>query len=374
MPRFKEQSFKKLIKKNKKNICNLDDNSIRNKLNLDINNNFFKNSYVNNQQNISSTTNDEYFYGTEGNNTYEFGSGFDVIDYSYLPVSISLVRGGTVDKGVLGTDTFLDFYDKIIGTNKPNDWLDGFSNGGFIADLDINLSKGTIDINNLPGLGSISSFIEKFENISGSNNSDKLIGNSSNNIILGNQGNDYLSGKRGKDNIFGGDGNDFLKGGRGNDNLFGGSGQDLIEGGIGKDTLNGGKGADTFIYKNVKDSRLINKKNIDRVDWIQDFNTNEDKIYFSEAKEKQTFMHLGELDFLSEKSINNVLREESCEDFNTLCFNITSSNKTYLAINGLGLGFQNKNDLLIEMTGYIGELENINIINNEKFSNLHLFV
>ena len=111
---------------------------------------------------------------------------------------------------MFGTDTFLDFYDKIIATNNPNDWLDGFSNGGFIADLDINLSKGTLDINNLPGLGSISSFIEKFENISGSNNSDKLIGNSSHNTILGNQGNDYISGKRGKYDIFGGDGNDFF--------------------------------------------------------------------------------------------------------------------------------------------------------------------
>ena len=316
----------------------------------------------------------DYLFGFAGQNTYQFGSGFDVIDYSYLPSSISLERGGTVDKGLLGKDTFLDFYDVIIATNNLNDWIDGFNNGGFIADLDINLSKGTLDINNLPGLGSISSFIEKFENISGSNNSDKLIGNSCNNTILGNQGNDFISGKRGKDDIFGGDGNDYLKGGKGNDNLFGGSGEDLIEGGLGKDTLNGGKGADTFIYKKVKDSRLINKKNLDKVDWIQDFNTSEDKIYFSEIKERQTFINLGELNYLSEKSINKALKLQSSEDFNTLCFNITSSNKTYLAINGSGLGFQRKNDLLIEITGYSGELEKINIINNEEFSNTHLFV
>ena len=374
MSKFKKKSFKKFRKKNKKNICNFDDDSIINKLNSYNNLNFLKNSYVNNQDNITSAINDQYFYGTEGNNIYEFGLGFDVIDYSYLPISISLVRGGTVDKGVLGTDTFLDFYDKIIATDKSNDWLDGFSNGGFIADLDINLSKGTLDINNLPGLGSISSFIEKFENISGSNNPDRLIGNSSNNTILGNQGNDYISGKRGKDNIFGGDGNDFLKGGRGNDKLFGGSGADLIEGGLGKDILNGGKGADTYIYKKVKDSRLINKKNLYGVDWIQDFNTNEDKIYFSEAKEKQTFMDLGELNYLSAKSINKAIREESCEDFNTLCFNITSSNKTYLAINGLGLGFQDKNDLLLEITGYKGALENINVITSEEFNNSNLSI
>ena len=364
----RSKRYKKDFNLNKKDINYLISNSFSEENNL-INGNDFSLEELG----FGSNFND-YLFGFAGQNTYQFGSGFDVIDYSYLPVSISLVRGGTVDKGVYGTDTFLDFYDKLIATNNKNDWLDGFSDGGFIADLDINLSKGTLDINNLPGLGSISSFIEKFENISGSNNSDKLIGNYSDNTILGNQGNDYIAGKKGKDNIFGGDGNDFLKGGRGNDNLFGGSGEDLIEGGLGKDTLNGGKGADTFIYKKVKDSRLINKKNLDRVDWIQDFNTNEDKIYFSEVRESQTFIHLGELNYLSGKSINKALKQESSEDFNTLCFNITSSNKTYLAINGSGIGFQRKNDLLLEITGYMGALENINIINNEEFSNPHLFV
>ena len=316
----------------------------------------------------------DYIYATTGNNTYQFGEGYDVIDYSLLTQDISLVRGGTVNKGSLGTDTFLDFYDKIIATNNSNDWIDGLSDGGFIADLEVNLSKNVLKINNLPGLGSISSSIEKFENISGSNNSDKLIGNSSNNTIIGNQGKDHISGKRGEDNIYGGNGNDVLKGGRGNDRLFGGAGEDLIKGGLGKDILNGGEGYDSFIYKNVKDSRLINKKGINKVDWIQDFNTNEDKIYFSDAKEKGSFMHLGELNYLSAKTINKALREESCLDFNTVCFNITSSNKTFLAINGSELGFQGKNDLLIEITGYTGELEKINISSSEVFINSNLFI
>ena len=85
-------------------------------------------------------------------------------------------------------------------------------------------------------------------------------------------------------------------------------------------------------------------------------------------------MYLGELDYLSAKSINKALREESCEDFNTLCFNITSSNKTYLAMNGSGLGFQIKNDLLIEITGYTGALENINVITRGEYSNSQLSV
>ena len=251
MQRLKKKKFKRLFKVKKQHNPRLDNNSIETKLELVNNYKFLNSSYEINQDNKSSSTIDQYFYGIEGNNSYQFGTGFDTIDYSYLPGSISLVRGGTVNKGVLGTDTFKDFYDKIIATNNSNDWIDGISNGGFIADLEINLSKGTLDINNLPGIGSISSFIEKFENISGSNNSDNLIGNSSNNKILGNQGSDYIFGKRGGDNIYGGDGNDVLKGGRGNDKLFGDAGEDLIEGGLGRDILNGGMGADTFIYKKV---------------------------------------------------------------------------------------------------------------------------
>tara|TARA_Y100000589_G_C26725892_1_gene455645 strand:- start:91 stop:276 length:186 start_codon:yes stop_codon:yes gene_type:complete len=48
-------------------------------------------------------------------------------------------------------------------------------------------------------------------------------------------------------------------------------------------------------------------------------------------------------------------------DFDTIGFNLSSSNKTFLAINGCEYGFQSKNDLLIEITGYNGDLENINI-------------
>ena len=35
-----------------------------------------------------------------------------------------------VEKGVFGTDTFLDFYEKIIAPNEPNDWIDSFGNSG----------------------------------------------------------------------------------------------------------------------------------------------------------------------------------------------------------------------------------------------------
>ena len=44
--------------------------------------------------------------------------------------SITLVRGGSVDKGSLGTDTFKDFYETIIASKNDNDWIDGITGGG----------------------------------------------------------------------------------------------------------------------------------------------------------------------------------------------------------------------------------------------------
>ena len=67
-----------------------------------------------NASDIRGTDGDDYFYGFQGDNIYSFGSGFDTIDYSRLNESITLVRGGTVNKQENGIDTFTDFYDKLI--------------------------------------------------------------------------------------------------------------------------------------------------------------------------------------------------------------------------------------------------------------------
>ena len=122
--RRRSKRYKKDFNINKKDINPLISNSFSEENNL-----IKENDFSFEELGFGSNFND-YLFGFAGQNIYEFGSGFDVIDYSYLPVSISLVRGGTVDKGVLGTDTFLDFYDKLIATNNQNDWLDGFSDGG----------------------------------------------------------------------------------------------------------------------------------------------------------------------------------------------------------------------------------------------------
>ena len=85
----------------------------------------------------------------------------------------------------------------------------------------------------------------------------KLIGKSSNDVLLGALGKDNLDGAGGDDVLRGGGNNDKLTGGTGNDLLDGGAGQDVLSGGAGDDVLlggsghdklSGGAGADIFVF------------------------------------------------------------------------------------------------------------------------------
>ena len=313
-----------------------------------------------NESNVLGSDENDYLIGFEGDNTYQFGMGYDVIDYSNLSESITLSNGGTVDKGSLGTDTFLDFYDKIIATNSSNDLIDGFTNGGLISSLEVNLMENNLIINDLPGIGSKILEIENFENISGTSNSDTLIGNSSRNILNGNSGDDFLSGEAGRDNLDGGLGDDFLYGGLGRDNLDGGLGDDFLYGGGSRDLLFGGDGNDTFFFGSARDSK-ISRKGTEKLDWIKDFDISNDKIHFSEGVSQESFSYIGTINDLSNKNINKLLRKKSNYDYDAISFDLITTGQTFVAINGSKDGFQSNRDLLVDITGFNGDINNLNI-------------
>lgn len=77
--------------------------------------------------------------------------------------------------------------------------------------------------------------------IQGTDNRDRLIGDVESNVISGFGGNDCLSGRGGDDLLLGGGGDDRLFGGKGNDTLDGYGGTKEY------DRLVGGYGADTFV-------------------------------------------------------------------------------------------------------------------------------
>jgi len=77
---------------------------------------------------------------------------------------------------------------------------------------------------------------------------DVLVGGAGRDQLSGSGGQDSLDGGAGNDWLFGWGGNDTLLGGLGHDHLNGGSGQDLLDGGAGNDELIGEEGADTYLF------------------------------------------------------------------------------------------------------------------------------
>ncbi|MDC1479889.1 hypothetical protein N8214_10760 [Pseudomonadales bacterium] len=79
-----------------------------------------------------------------------------------------------------------------------------------------------------------------YAGFSGSDEADRLIGNSADNILVGNAGNDVLEGKAGADTLVAGAGTDELYGGEGDDRLDVSNKDqvsDIVSGGAGTDTL-----------------------------------------------------------------------------------------------------------------------------------------
>jgi len=85
-----------------------------------------------------------------------------------------------------------------------------------------------------------------FENVTGTDHDDELLGSSIANILKGGAGDDVIHGRNGHDLLKGNEGNDDLNGGKGDDDLRGGIGDDNLDGGDGDDDLLGGDGFDSL--------------------------------------------------------------------------------------------------------------------------------
>jgi hypothetical protein len=85
-----------------------------------------------------------------------------------------------------------------------------------------------------------------------------------------------VSGTGNSEWMIGGAENNRFKGFGGNDRLLGGDGNDWLGGGTGKDVLTGGRGADGFVF----DTKLNKKTNYDTV---TDFNVRDDSVYLDNA-------------------------------------------------------------------------------------------
>jgi len=198
---------------------------------------------------------DDYFVSSEGNDTYRGGAGFDQVAFHLFdPAGVTAnLRTGTATDGWGDTDKLFSIemlrgsnFDDVLTGNGGRNVLRGLGGDDILNGLKgrdevrydrdaryggtdgvtVNLKKGTAT----DGFGDTDT-LRNFEDVRGSDFNDRITGSGGKNKLDGMAGNDVLIGL----------GNDDI--------LIGGLGRDRLIGGNGDDTLEGGGGNDRFIFK-----------------------------------------------------------------------------------------------------------------------------
>ena len=154
---------------------------------------------------LIGTAGNDTFIGSAGDDTIKGGNGNDVVDYSSLgqPITIQPV---VIQKGAIGTDSFKDFFEGIIGATGQINSIDATSdstNVSIVADL----SKERLEIT-VVGSPPIVVKVKNFVNVIGTSQNDTIIGDTQDNQLSGSGGNDIIRGSAGNDTLLGGDGTD----------------------------------------------------------------------------------------------------------------------------------------------------------------------
>jgi Ca2+-binding RTX toxin-like protein len=245
----------------------------------------------------------DYLGGGTGDDLLDGGDGYDRASFSNGatgPVHVDLrIQGVAQDTG-LGMDTLIGienangtaFADTFIGNDGDNwlwggndavgagdtidgqggndliangvgdhvlnggDGIDTFSFYAFAAPTNATISLALQGAAQDTGAGIMT--LTGFENLSGSNFADTLIGDDNSNLLAGGESGDVLIGGDGNDTLYG----DGYVGTSGNPSgpittysdlsLLGSvGGDDMLEGGLGDDVIDGGGGTDTASYANA---------------------------------------------------------------------------------------------------------------------------
>ncbi|MDJ0716024.1 MAG: chondroitinase-B domain-containing protein [Prochloraceae cyanobacterium] len=254
-------------------------------------------------------------YGGDDNDTIEGGIGNDVLQGNENNDSVSGGAGNDTVSGGLGNDT-------VEGGSGIN-----FLNGDLGDD-----------------------------SVVGGDLNDTVIGDTGKDTLLGGAGIDSLDGGFDNDSIDGGANSDFLAGSTGDDTLNGGSGNDVIWGHIGTDVLSGGAGIDLFRFDFLQESTF------DRgFDIITDLQIGTDIIDGKFAVSATDLAQLGTVATLDESGIAAVLTNTAFSANSAATFTF-GPNRTFLAINDDVAGFSGANDAVIEITGYTGDLNKLQIV------------
>jgi len=267
---------------------------------------------------ISGGGGDDTFIGSSGSDTYRGESGFDTLNYEASSTGVTLVRGGTVLKQDGSTDTIADFsVEAVVGARGQTNTIDGST--GVTASLAVDLSNESLTINNLPFVGTAQLVVKNFTDVKGSENADAITGSNGRNALNGGGGNDVLTGLRGAD------------------------------------LLTGGGGIDTFVF-NRADSLL------NGFDRITDLEIGSDLI--DGLVTASSVSQFGVVAALTGSDISQVLTAQGFGAGLAASFTLGSgsSSRTFLAINDNRNGFQAGSDNIVEITGYSGQLSQLQVV------------
>lgn len=261
-------------------------------------------------------------YSATGDQLFRGGGGIDKISFSSFNQGVSIdLRSETSQAASFGSVTVRDVEnvtgtsgdDKFIGTDAAN-WIGGggggtdriIANGGDDVLLVGRYENGSLAVRGLVNGGAGTDLIAFYgnpysipltlslaaagwqdtgngvyalkgiEDVWGTYYDDTVRGNYAANRLLGDYGDDHLNGGGG-DDVLAGDGyvssaqdepltfgytsrsgydHNQLDGGTGNDTIYAGNGGDLLIGGLGADTLHGGHDADRFAYFSINESKV----------------------------------------------------------------------------------------------------------------------
>jgi Ca2+-binding RTX toxin-like protein len=190
----------------------------------------------------------EIIYDQSGNDLYTLGKGDDLLFGAFG--NDTLDGGAGID--TLSYEMLLDDYGAEI-----------------LATLGVRIDLAVRTAQNTGAFGR--DVILNFENLTGSDGNDTLLGNAGKNIVTALEGNDLVNGRGGNDDLASGFGRDTLIGGRGGDIFYLGSGDGET---------------DHVIFQSVKDSGASGQSGVS--DFINSFGILEDRIDLSAIDARAT--------------------------------------------------------------------------------------
>ena len=137
----------------------------------------------------------DYFYVLDrtGSNLVDGGTEFDTVNYSFLNESITLKAQGILQKASGGSDLLVSIESIVgdVGVGIVNT-IDGSGSG--TASLDVNLSGNSLIVNGTGAPSPLNFQVFNFNNVRGTDNNDKIVGNHNNNVFFGSRGHDIYDG------------------------------------------------------------------------------------------------------------------------------------------------------------------------------------